>query len=607
MSFDLQAPKITQESSEATESVRQGPTSASIAWFPPLAILVLFVTSALFINPVGDFPVNDDWIYGQAVQGLAQTGKLDMIASCASCFLHIYLGAFACKMFGASYTLLRILTLAIAFVGSLSLYGALRELRLKAPTALVGALLFAFNPLFMNLSYSYMTDVAALSFNNLYFYLLLRSIRANSRALEWGSAIVLLASIAVRQTGVVLVAANICLLLFSWFRRKPSINFLLALVIAPLLATKGLSDWMSMSTQFGKGFSWYQGEFALTIKQMLHVPLKMVLPFTFSFGQLACYIGLFCAPLLVSFVPVFKGLFLRFDAGKKLQQVHISAYWYALSAFIVTFGVTKAIEAYKRLMPFNQNLLRMPNVGASTIMGISIAPASAAFRQWLTLGSSLLGFFFVTIMGACFERTICLVKKTRKVENNSSVRAKQAILVMGSLIFSIGFLLLQMQILDLDRYYLMAVGPSVLALGLSWSWLKARLNKMVSFALVAVMLLYSVAATQDYMAWNRARWQALIALEKTGVPSHEIDGGSEYNFSRDLSLSRSLNLGPGKHQINNRGAEPRNDWRWWPINGEKYIVSFSTIPDYDVVDKVTYWSALSFKTHEIFVLRQVKN
>jgi 4-amino-4-deoxy-L-arabinose transferase-like glycosyltransferase len=629
MSVNLQTPKITQET-PGTKSIRQNPDDLGVAgtapsgkgtpgnvsaWWAPLAIFVLFAASALFINPLGDFPVNDDWIYGKAAQSLAQTGKLDMIASCASCFLHIYLGAFACKMFGASYSVLRILTLAIAFVGSLSLYGALRELRLKAPVALVGALIFAFNPLFMNLAYSYMTDVAALSFNNLYFYLLLKAMRTNSKALEWTSGLVLVASIAIRQTAVVLVAANACLLLFSWCKRKPSINLLLSLIILPLAATKGLSYWMSMSTEFVEGFSWYQDQFALVIKQLLHAPLKMVLPFTFSLGQLACYVGLFCAPLLVCFVPSLKELFAR--AGLQLKAAKIGAFWYALAAFIVTAGVVQAMAVYNRLMPFNQNLLRMPNVGASTIMGISIAPVSASFRQWLTLSSSLLGFFFVAIMGACLERTIRLIAKVFRKNNTSSletsslekstyyVRAKQAILVMGALVFSTGFLMLQMQILDLDRYYLMAVAPAVLALGLTWSWLGAKLNKLVSFSLVAVMLFYSVAATQDYMAWNRARWEALVALEKTGVSSREIDGGSEYNFVRDLSLSRSMDLGPGKHQINNRGAKPRSDWRWWPINGEKYIVSFSTIPDYDVIDKVTYWSALSFKTHEIFVLQQV--
>jgi hypothetical protein len=47
---------------------------------------------------------------------------------------------------------------------------------------------------------------------------------------------------------------------------------------------------------------------------------------------------------------------------------------------------------------------------------------------------------------------------------------------------------------------------------------------------MAVYLVFGVAATHDYLGWNRARWAAAIELyERWGISKEEIDGGFEYN------------------------------------------------------------------------------
>src|SRR5207244_2431330 len=53
------------------------------------------------------------------------------------------------------------------------------------------------------------------------------------------------------------------------------------------------------------------------------------------------------------------------------------------------------------------------------------------------------------------------------------------------------------------------------------TWVAAAL---ALFALAA----YAIAGTHDYLAWNRARWEALGQLAGDGVAANRIDGGLEF-------------------------------------------------------------------------------
>ena len=134
---------------------------------PVLVIALYFLVGLMIISPLGNFPLNDDWIYSHAVRKFMETGQIEFVGpNCTSCLLHVVLGAALCKVVGFSHIALRCLTLFIAFANTLAVYLIGRELRLRRGTATFAALLYAANPLFMNLAYSYMTDVAAVTFRH---------------------------------------------------------------------------------------------------------------------------------------------------------------------------------------------------------------------------------------------------------------------------------------------------------------------------------------------------------------------------------------------------------------------------------------------------------
>jgi hypothetical protein len=114
--------------------------------------------------------------------------------------------------------------------------------------------------------------------------------------------------------------------------------------------------------------------------------------------------------------------------------------------------------------------------------------------------------------------------------------------------------------------------------------------------LLVLLASYSLCAGQDYLTANAARWRALTKLEGQGIKSASIDGGAEYNILRDMNVYAS----------HYRGEPPRDNWRWWPIKGEEYIVSFSPIPDYEEKWHETYYSFLTVSEHRVYVLEHLK-
>jgi 4-amino-4-deoxy-L-arabinose transferase-like glycosyltransferase len=140
-----------------------------------LVIVLGFAGVLLAINPQHDYPIIDDWIYSDSVQSMLQTGQFTMPdQSQANLAGLIYWGAAWTKLFGFSISTLTYSTLALVLAGLLAFYGICRLARIPPAGALLAVGLLAANPLFLHLSYSFMTDVPflALMLIACYFYML---------------------------------------------------------------------------------------------------------------------------------------------------------------------------------------------------------------------------------------------------------------------------------------------------------------------------------------------------------------------------------------------------------------------------------------------------
>lgn len=582
--------------------------------FPPALLLLFWLFSFCFVGIWGNFPLNDDWIYSEAVQHFVDTGELRLLACAPACLFQILAASVPCKIFGFNYELLRATGFAWAILASFALYGSLRELRLRPFTSLFFTMCLAANPLFFNLAFSFMTDTPALALCLSYIYFLLKGLnglnglRNSSEKSLWLASLCLIAACFVRQNLSFLALVNAVLLILLWARKKHSWAMLLGLVILPGACGFFADKWLVNTNDLSSVYLWYKNTARQQLLTLLHAPGRLLPILVQICGELAIYLGLFALPILSCFTP----LIFRFFAGRGM----LNPITPVVSASLIVYSLCRFILLENRWMPFSLNLLRIPELGAHSILGINHAELPARWKQSLTWMSSLAAFVLITVVFDTLLKTSVRVWRLFRRPNVSGLTDGLSNKRLGAtlcasacvLIFLLEFAfnVLQSSFCDIDRYYLFPFLGVLLVLALAWRQHRVKLHLLAFMIPLAGIASYSVAATQDMMAWNRARWAGIAMLEKQGVSYKQIDGGAEYNFASDPSLSRKVKFINTWYEFTDRGEPPRNAWRWWTVSGEDYIISFSPVPEYEVIAKQEYWSALAGK-REILVLKHVKS
>ena len=156
-------------------------TGIALPFLWPVLLGLIWICMILLANPIGDFPLNDDWAYAYSVQHLLQHGELRFSDWTATNLLgQVVWGALFCLPFGFSFTALRFSTAVLGFVGILGTYGILRELNASRQTAAVGALTLAFCPIYFVLSLTFMNDVPFVAFAIASLYFFMRGLRLES-------------------------------------------------------------------------------------------------------------------------------------------------------------------------------------------------------------------------------------------------------------------------------------------------------------------------------------------------------------------------------------------------------------------------------------------
>ena len=127
---------------------------------PYLGLAGLWLVLIAVVPPRADFPLNDDWIYAKVVHHLVETGQYESNPYGDPTFiLQAYWGAAFVKLFGFSFDTLRISTLVLGLVAVWSACWCAVEAGLSRRWAFFCGLILLVNPVFMNLSYTFMTDV----------------------------------------------------------------------------------------------------------------------------------------------------------------------------------------------------------------------------------------------------------------------------------------------------------------------------------------------------------------------------------------------------------------------------------------------------------------
>jgi len=139
------------------------------------SIIVLWIFLIILINPIGNFPFGDDFTYGKSVKILIETGKIKFEDwHSMTLIAHVLIGFIFCKLFGFSFTILRLVNLAHGLFGIIGVYFLSKEFGLKKIYCLICSLIIGFTPTYFSCCFTFSTDISFYNFMiwSIYFYIL---------------------------------------------------------------------------------------------------------------------------------------------------------------------------------------------------------------------------------------------------------------------------------------------------------------------------------------------------------------------------------------------------------------------------------------------------
>jgi 4-amino-4-deoxy-L-arabinose transferase-like glycosyltransferase len=530
-------------------------------------------------NPVGEFPLNDDWSYSYAVKSLVEHHHLELSGFTSMPLLaQVFWGALFCLPFGFSFTALRISTIVLGLFGILITYRLWDEITSDHKVALLGAAVVAVNPLYFQLTLTFMTDVPFYTFSMAAFLFLFRALRTERNLYLGIGYIFALLAILIRQLAIVIPLA---FLAASLSKRRGSRQSLLIAGFSPAVFGGLLLAYPILLRKTIGLPALYNRSFEPIAESAVHGVFQIPLIFADRLFVQLIYLGLFAFPFLIT---------LKAHA----RQVHPAQKRHA--AFLISIVLVVSITGFMvwqgRLMPLVGNVLfdlglGPPSLRDTYVLGLPHLP-TAPKGFWIIITAIGVGGALL-ILGYFGEIVVHLIPRVDSRPADDRVLLiffLSAVLLYAVAIAVVGYL---------DRYLIWLLPISLMCLTLA-AGNTMRLTpgfppRAVALIFLSILGLFAVAGTHDYMTWNRARWQALIDLTKAdNISSQNVDGGFEFNGW----FAYNANYQPGTTKS------------WWWVEDDAYLISFGPVQGYKEIERYSFQRWLPVGDGNILVLQRVE-
>jgi 4-amino-4-deoxy-L-arabinose transferase-like glycosyltransferase len=468
-----------------------------------LLLLLVWISAAILVNPIGEFPLNDDWAYASAVRTLVETGELHITGWAAANLIgQIAWGALFCLPFGFSFTALRLSTLVLGGFGVLATYGLLREAQAAPKLSLFGSLVLGFSPVYFALSFTFMTDVPFAAFAAISSWLLLRGLRRDAWTEMTAGLLFAGLAILIRQVGLAIPIAFSAAYLAKYGFRPRRVFAAILTVSAALALQFAYGAWLRWTNHLFSGFGRQITTTYIQLQKPLHDILADAVTITsYSF----VYAGLFLFAFLIA-CPRFN----------RVRQGVLP-----LSVLAVTSGLlTVVLSRWGKLMPMHGNIL--------THAGIGWDPITGPIAFWAAVT-------FVGVSGAILL-LVALGRGAIRLLSKSGIQNYYKLTFALALV-TVSFVPLPFIGLSWQGFYdryVIAFLPWLMFAAVAARDPIKNFTLLTIGGVVAVVTLlatsvFSVAATHDYLASHRALWLALDNLMHSGVKPEQIDGEFEFN------------------------------------------------------------------------------
>jgi len=514
-------------------------------------VTAVFVGVVVWVNPLRETAILDDWAYALTVRHLLETGEYklhDWLS--ANMPFQAYWGGMFCSVFGYSHSSLRLSTLALAFLGLLAFYQLAREHDLDRSTAGVLTLALFASPLVLRLSFSFMTDVPALALFIASLLLYTRGLRLRSFPLMLLASVAGTAAILTRQFYLVLVPGLLIATLTSSEPRSLLKQALAGLVLPTIAAVWQLQvgcyapNWAA--TYSMQNQARYFADVAHMAGSMVWRPTVVLQ-----------YLALFSLPLVPwAFAKVLRAFrHGKGDSGDRTSDwdsLHVGARVTILVglALYVTVGILIGpwFGATGHTMPY------LPWYFGDSIKAFGSVP-----RFLLSL---------ITALGGVLYGYVFLSRYLSR-ENRGTISASQKLLDFVTALFFVQILLF----FQIGDAYLLPLLPfTLIAIGRA---IQRQIGRSVKAAakLCLVLLVLSAAWTRGLLAVDEASWQAAEKLVKQGISPQEISAEwhwvATYRFNEFLAESGYPPIDGVKRFLEEWLPEKRQEARFW-ITPERY-------------------------------------
>lgn len=540
-----------------------------ILFFLGCCFFSLFII--FFVNPIGNFPLNDDWQYAYPVKTLIETGvyQLDSYFS-PNIFLQVIWGYSFCLIPNEfSFTYLRFSTLFTAVICGLVFFQIIKSRTNRTfYECWVITFFLVFNPFFFSLSFSFMTDVPFLLLCLLsisYYKRYLNEERLLFRILGIGFAI---AALFVRQPGVlILISAELSIIGFYFIDKKiegvPLLKVLRNKNIAASVFTIFLSGLVYFFIENYLKF-WLDGhEHYISVggeylKTLTESPFLFIFQFSKRSLMTVFYSGFFCFPLIFVII-------------EKIKIYQLNQKW--IFTVLFTFNILLSFLLLRSgyIFPFGGNIFYNLGLGPVLLKDIYVLNFPIGFEIpnyiFISLGlvCQILGCYIFLFLGKKLFHAL-----------QEPLKNKFFLLLVMANVFYLG----AMMIFSYFDRYLLLLFVSILIVFFDEKPNK-KIYKYPSFVILTIAFSsFSVLATKDYLTWNRVSQSAYEKLISKGIDEVNIDGGVPKNgFEGTLSEIE---------------------------NTHEYILTFNELENYEVEESITFYRWLSLHEDHLLILKKVK-
>ena len=458
---------------------------------------------------------NDDWSYAHTARALAASGRMTYDGWGQPMLgFQAFWGAALIRLFGFSFTLLRLSTLPFAAACAALAYGLGREAGLEAEWALAGAAGFALSPLFIPLAASYMTDIPSLCCWLACAWFGLRALREEraSRTILWMSAAALTGFLGGTIRQVVWAVPLWTLAVAGWRKRKQ-----------PVVAAAAGLLWLAVAASAALCLRWF-------VKQP-GAELGLYAWANYTFIDYARdtleSILLIAAGSLVFVLPVLALFLMEWRQLLRRPRALI------VSALIASAAIAGLIWGYSDdVLPGNMVTHNGILYAGQEALGSKPEYLPDAALYSLAAAVAVCAAF----AGAAAARSAGAWIRGRRTADAAPRSAGR---LCGFLILYIPPCLVYVAVTLCRGYlfdrYLLPLLPAVAIplLRIRPGAVRDSVPKAM-WAVVALLAVYGTSTMHDYLASERARLEAATRLSNAGIARNQISAGFEYDAWTEL-------------------------------------------------------------------------